>query len=722
MNKVHSIKVEPESTSRKFSCSLCNYSTSNMNEFKNHLIVAHKKESHTWMVEEINIVFKCDECDLEFPRKSLLEGHMDQYHSGDQEIIPEIYAEKDEIVLSEDKAEEIDETPQSSFSFPCDCNICGELLRDKLHSLNHMKEHFGKVNIEKKELKEPFKFEVHNGESDSDSEDDDIPPPKFVKHGWGDNFPEIPTGINFKAKTTLFHHAADKVKIMFKKGSKGQKNGVKFSVTGVERKGGGSSATVNIVDENGQNGNVQLRTWAVNKKTKECTIQVDKVKAEEVRFVKIFAEEFVMYALEEVMQGNNVKHIFKDQTELVSLNVEPPRYKCDTCEKTFKEVRTLKMQVTRMHTAMMIKQVQIRKSKPRIRCEHCKLPFTEDNLKKHLDVVHNCTFCATVSKTELEKKRHMRDRHDRTTMSTSPKNKKRKEMDSLGKQDQEVASFQVEETSPGQGNVSGASSLSGHQGEGQATGQQVPLRASTQVTGQAPEPASLPGASSMDGDQTPGLQGQARDSSLLIPQAPGLQEKAGYPHLAGDETTGLQGQAGAPSLGQGLTKSLDEVKIQSEVNKLNNEKEEMFLADEARWENMSKEPLSLQNKPENESSELKEKYQRLVNAKEASDVRLLELHDKNAELATINSKQADQIINLTNELKLAKKNEVPEEVVNNDDNTKELEVLRKQKDQGHSRTSPGSQPQPKKALESYNCKVCKTRCAEDSHDNSPNSM
>ena len=106
------------------------------------------------------------------------------------------------------------------------------------------------------------------------------------------------------------------------------------------KKGGGSVATVHmcIVDASGQGGNVVLRTWVQNPKTKECTVQVDKVKSQEARFVKLFAETFVRYALEEAMKGNNIKNIFKNPSESMANKATPPCYKCELCDKIFKEV------------------------------------------------------------------------------------------------------------------------------------------------------------------------------------------------------------------------------------------------------------------------------------------------------------------------------------------------------------------------------------------------
>ena len=64
MIKAHDYKAKTDELSRKFFCSLCQFSTRNMKEFKNHLIKDHNKEEHNWMMEAINSEFSCDECQL----------------------------------------------------------------------------------------------------------------------------------------------------------------------------------------------------------------------------------------------------------------------------------------------------------------------------------------------------------------------------------------------------------------------------------------------------------------------------------------------------------------------------------------------------------------------------------------------------------------------------------------------------------------------------------
>ena len=195
----HNIKVEEDTMTRKYFCTLCVYSIRNMNDFKTHLIQVHKKEEHNWMVEEIQAAFSCVKCSIKFSRKSELEAHLNLVHG---EMTQNGKENQNEPHESIDDVEEI-----TLNIFRCDCNICGELLTDNTHSKTQMKGHFGKSITEKEDVKPTFKLDHIDGEIESSSDEDETPPPNFVESKWGDNALQEPTGMNFKAKTSLFMHA-----------------------------------------------------------------------------------------------------------------------------------------------------------------------------------------------------------------------------------------------------------------------------------------------------------------------------------------------------------------------------------------------------------------------------------------------------------------------------------------------------------------------------------
>ena len=104
MNKVHKIKVEKESTYKFYSCSLCSFNAKDMNMYKNHQIKLHNKEQHNWMVDEISIEYKCEECDIEFPTDSAVKSHADTVHEQQRDDVEEIEVKTEAIETDQDVA------------------------------------------------------------------------------------------------------------------------------------------------------------------------------------------------------------------------------------------------------------------------------------------------------------------------------------------------------------------------------------------------------------------------------------------------------------------------------------------------------------------------------------------------------------------------------------------------------------------------------------------
>ena len=123
-------------------------------------------------------------------------------------------------------------------------------------------------------------------------------------------------------------------------------------------------------------------------------------------------------------------------------------------------------------------------------------------------------------------------------------------------------------------------------------------------------------------------------------QLPGHQESGQL--LGGDQVAGHQNK------GQEELQKTTTVEPSVQVH---NQNEEMYLADEARWENMNNEQKTTNYEVDNKLIELNDKYLRLLKAKEASDIRVIELHDKNAELVTRNTSNTAEITKLKEDLK-----------------------------------------------------------------------
>ena len=84
MKLEHNLKVEVDDRalrplSQTLGCPLCQYTTTNMEQFKNHMITSHNKDAWNWGLEIKTINF-CDECDLEFPDKATLKKHIQSGH------------------------------------------------------------------------------------------------------------------------------------------------------------------------------------------------------------------------------------------------------------------------------------------------------------------------------------------------------------------------------------------------------------------------------------------------------------------------------------------------------------------------------------------------------------------------------------------------------------------------------------------------------------------
>ena len=105
-----------------------------MEELRDHLICAHKKEKHNWMVEEVKAEFSCDECEIVFPMKSMLESHLDLVHHGDKGIVTSAVSQ---TVIVENKKEG---NLQNGDNFCCE--KCVKVFKKKyLLVMHRLKDH-----------------------------------------------------------------------------------------------------------------------------------------------------------------------------------------------------------------------------------------------------------------------------------------------------------------------------------------------------------------------------------------------------------------------------------------------------------------------------------------------------------------------------------------------------------------------------------------------------
>ena len=159
-----------------------------------------------------------------------------------------------------------------------------------------------------------------------------------------------------------FEKSSEALKKIFRKGSIKIVGETESHVQEVKRKGTGTEVTVNIKDTNGE-GEVVLRFWGPNKKTKETTIQINSRKGSEKRFVKLFADNFVKETINKITSGVKLDSIFVKGEARLS---------CTVCKKTFAKDSTLEIHM-----------------KNHVNCNKCKKSFKEEGeLKRHRMAVH----------------------------------------------------------------------------------------------------------------------------------------------------------------------------------------------------------------------------------------------------------------------------------------------------------------------------------------------
>ena len=80
MKFAHSINLDDENQMLdKYLCPMCKYATRNMINFKNHMIADHQKDEWNWGLEIKSMIY-CEECQIEFPQKSMLRVHFESDH------------------------------------------------------------------------------------------------------------------------------------------------------------------------------------------------------------------------------------------------------------------------------------------------------------------------------------------------------------------------------------------------------------------------------------------------------------------------------------------------------------------------------------------------------------------------------------------------------------------------------------------------------------------
>ena len=205
----------------------------------------------------------------------------------------------------------------------------------------------------------------------------------FTEKHWGIDEDTNPAGINFKSRMLEFKKSAKKLKKICRKGSVKVVGELRIQVEDVTRKGSVTEFKVNISDPEGQ-GDVLLSIWNQNQKTKEITVQINSVKGNERRLVKLFALEFVKELIERISNGKPIEDFFKKGEAKVACIICNKMFAkeatlmihmkchiiCQKCGKGFKKESELMGHVTSVHSSMSNSKNALNEVKTNT-CEDC---------------------------------------------------------------------------------------------------------------------------------------------------------------------------------------------------------------------------------------------------------------------------------------------------------------------------------------------------------------
>ena len=304
---------------------------------------------------------------------------------------------------------------------------------------------------------------------DNDTEVEEIEEPtEYDESTWGKTVDgeNVIDGFKFKGKQS-FRKPKEYLEKLMVRGATGEINGSKFKILDARLKGIEIEVDLQII-ETGKTG-IEKKGIAVIKlygpnKRKENSVTVTKSKKSDIKYVAIIAQKIIRPLIKQSLdlQENNL--VTKKESVI----------KCGICHKTFNKKQGLKCHNTKMHGDQNKDQLE-NISNPTLhlsdeddtdedtsgekvgfnpnedkiyssKCNQCdyeiktkrKYELIQNGLK-HKEVCKknnnsckkshyrgNCNVCGFVANSEPNIKRHMRDKHDIMSVSTSPPLKKTK--------------------------------------------------------------------------------------------------------------------------------------------------------------------------------------------------------------------------------------------------------------------------------------------------------
>ena len=263
-----------------------------------------------------------------------------------------------------------------------------------------------------------------------------------------DSYPDDKkTGITFKGETQEYIDASKKIFNMF------NKKGMKYTV---------NNRDIRIIDNikskpikvevkpiKGPSGKVNVTIFGVNKQG-HVTMMINKVSGGAMTHVKAVALKVIKYLIDGLIDGEINDGDIEDM-KCSEKSSKKSSLQCVFCRKILKTKQGLKIHITKQH-----------KNRSKLRCLRCKSTFDNpslldkhtkiciiekqkcelcvetfvkrSDLQMHMEKKHEvknkykCDVCEYSVKFEIEMKRHNRDKHDKTTCSTSPNQRNKRKM------------------------------------------------------------------------------------------------------------------------------------------------------------------------------------------------------------------------------------------------------------------------------------------------------
>ena len=197
------------------------------------------------------------------------------------------------------------------------------------------------------------------------------------------NSDKDPFGLTINGKNKEYIHAHETLKQLMIKGKQYKVNDGAFKILDVSNKKGMINAIVEVLDNDGGKGNVELKIYnpSVNKK-KGATIEMRKCSGYEYLHVEVLKSITTTF-LDGFIAGDDINDVIKNsrrESVKPAVRSKPKLFNCDLCKWQTKFASALKVHKTRIHN---------QKQTVQIKCDACDFHATVQNvLDGHMKTAH----------------------------------------------------------------------------------------------------------------------------------------------------------------------------------------------------------------------------------------------------------------------------------------------------------------------------------------------